>query len=81
MIVSRALDTLRGSTVSIKSRRSTREIQAVGFVVSDLLAFVTAAAAAAVSVGLVNGFDARNVGAWIGCWAARLGGIEGCPQT
>jgi Undecaprenyl-phosphate galactose phosphotransferase WbaP len=61
MTVSRALDTLHGSTVSIRSRRSTREVQAVSFVVSDLLAFVTAAAGAAVAVGLVNGFDARSV--------------------
>jgi undecaprenyl-phosphate galactose phosphotransferase len=61
MTASRTLETLRGSTVPIGARRSTREIQAVGFVISDLAAFVTAAAAASVTVGLVNGFDAPSI--------------------
>jgi Undecaprenyl-phosphate galactose phosphotransferase WbaP len=62
MTAIRALDTLHHSTISTRSRRrSTWKAQTMSFVVSDLLAFGTASAGAAVIVGLAGGFHARSV--------------------
>ena len=57
MTASRALDMLPHRIASARSRRSTWEAQAVSFIASDLLAFGAAAAAAAMIVGLVEGFE------------------------
>jgi Undecaprenyl-phosphate galactose phosphotransferase WbaP len=61
MSASRTLDMFPQRIASARPRRSTREAHAISFIVSDLLAFGAAAAAAATIVGLVEGFDATSV--------------------
>lgn len=61
MTASRTLDALDHRIVSNRSYRSTWEVQAVSFVVSDLLAFAAAAVVAAVIVSLLEGFNEQSL--------------------